>query len=73
MPASTAAGESGQFAEISARTLEHYNARPEAFRAGTADHDVSQNIAALLKAIEGAAPLCMPSDMPISTPLTSAA
>ena len=56
MPASTAAGESGQFAEISARTLEHYNARPEAFRAGTADHDVSQNIAALLKAIEGAAP-----------------
>ena len=37
---------------ISERTLDHYNQRAEDFRAGTADHDVTQNIAALLDAIE---------------------
>ena len=38
--------------EISARTLDHYNQRAADFRAGTANHDVSQNIAALLEAIQ---------------------
>ena len=42
--------------EISALTLEHYNRHAEDFRAGTREHDVSQNIDALLGAIEGEAP-----------------
>ena len=42
--------------ETSRRTLAHYDARAEAFRAGTRDHDVSQNVAALLRHIEGAPP-----------------
>ena len=37
-------------------TLEYYNQRAEEFRDGTRDHDVSQNIAALLQYIEGAPP-----------------
>ncbi len=41
---------------ISALTLEHYNQRAGDFFAGTRDHDVSQNIAALLEAIEGDPP-----------------
>lgn len=42
--------------DIAQRTLEHYNQRAEDFWEGTRDHDVSQNIAALLRAIRGAAP-----------------
>ena len=42
--------------EISALTLEHYNQRAEDFREGTRDHDVSQNIAALLDHIEAEPP-----------------
>ncbi len=41
---------------ISALTLEHYNERAADFFEGTRDHDVSQNIAALLEHIEGAPP-----------------
>jgi SAM-dependent methyltransferase len=41
---------------ISALTLEHYNQRAADFFEGTRDHDVSQNIAALLEHIEGAPP-----------------
>jgi len=37
-------------------TLAYYNGRAEAFWQGTRDHDVSQNYAALLDAVEGAAP-----------------
>ena len=37
-------------------TLEHYNQRAEDFRDGTRDHDVSQNIAALLGRIEAEPP-----------------
>jgi SAM-dependent methyltransferase len=37
-------------------TLEHYNQHAEDFWAGTRDHDVSQNIEALLRYIEGAPP-----------------
>jgi SAM-dependent methyltransferase len=41
---------------ISARTLAHYNQHAQAFWEGTRDHDVSQNIEALLGAIRSAAP-----------------
>jgi len=37
-------------------TLDYYNRNAESFREGTRDHDVSQNIDALLSAIEGAPP-----------------
>ena len=43
-------------AAVSAATLEHYNRRAADFEAGTRDHDVSQNIAALLDHIEAAPP-----------------
>jgi len=42
---------------ISAGTLAHYRSFAEAYRDGTWQHDVSQNIAALLDAIGGAPPL----------------
>jgi SAM-dependent methyltransferase len=42
--------------EISKGTLAHYNEKAHSFREGTRDHDVSQNIAALLRHIVGAAP-----------------
>jgi SAM-dependent methyltransferase len=42
--------------KIAALTLAHYEQRAEEFRAGTNGHDVSQNIAALLRHIEGEAP-----------------
>lgn len=44
---------------ISARTLAHYGARAEAFRAGTRDHDVSRNIAALLRHLGGPGPFAI--------------
>ncbi|XLZ72635.1 class I SAM-dependent methyltransferase [Massilia sp. SR12] len=42
--------------QITHRTLEHYERNAQAFQEGTRDHDVSQNVAALLDAIEGTAP-----------------
>ncbi len=45
--------------DIAERTLEHYSDRADDFRAGTATHDVSQNIEALLAAIAGAAPFAI--------------
>jgi SAM-dependent methyltransferase len=42
--------------KISARTLAYYEHRAEEFSAGTRNHDVSQNIAALLRHIEGEPP-----------------
>jgi len=47
---------SQELALISGGTLEHYNKTAEAFREGTRDHDVSQNIAALLRHIRGTPP-----------------
>ena len=44
---------------ITARTLEDYDRNADAFRIGTQDHDVSQNIAALLKHIRGAPPFVL--------------
>src|SRR4051812_9185459 len=41
---------------VSNLTLEHYNNRAEDFWNGTRDHDVSQNIAALLEPMEGRPP-----------------
>jgi SAM-dependent methyltransferase len=46
-------------AAITAGTLAHYESRAEEFRAGTRDHDVSQNIAALLQHIEGSPPFAI--------------
>jgi hypothetical protein len=43
-------------AKIADVTLEHYNRHAEDFWRGTRGHDVSQNIAALLQAIEGDPP-----------------
>ncbi|MDE0202987.1 MAG: class I SAM-dependent methyltransferase [Rhodospirillaceae bacterium] len=42
--------------KAAAITLAEYDSMAEAYRQGTADHDVSQNIAALLDAIEGDPP-----------------
>jgi SAM-dependent methyltransferase len=42
--------------KLAARTLAYYEHRAEEFSAGTRDHDVSQNIAALLRHIEGEPP-----------------
>jgi SAM-dependent methyltransferase len=48
---------SDELALISAKTLEHYSQRAAEFWQGTRDHDVSQNIAALLRHLGAAAPL----------------
>ena len=42
--------------EVSRLTLAHYDQRAEEFWRGTRDHDVGQNIAALLQYIEGDSP-----------------
>lgn len=42
--------------QISTLTLAHYNDNADSFRAGTQDHDVSQNIAALLGHIQAVPP-----------------
>ena len=46
-------------ADTSRATLEHYSQRAAAFEEGTRDHDVSQNIAALLRAIEARPPFAI--------------
>ncbi|MES2908508.1 MAG: class I SAM-dependent methyltransferase [Pseudomonadota bacterium] len=43
--------------EISTQTLGHYNASADDFRAGTRDHDVSQNIEALLRHLDASSVL----------------
>ena len=43
-------------AKIASVTLEHYDRRAEDFWRGTRDHDVSQNIGALLQHIEAELP-----------------
>lgn len=44
---------------ISALTVRHYNQRAEDYREGTRDHDVRQNIDALLRHIAGEAPFTL--------------
>lgn len=41
---------------LTAGTLQHYESRAEAFREGTRDHDVSQNIEAMLRHTRGTPP-----------------
>ena len=47
---------SSDWQSITSRTLADYNQSAEGFRDGTRDHDVSQNIDALLRHIEGEPP-----------------
>jgi SAM-dependent methyltransferase len=44
---------------ITARTLAHYNERAQDYWLGTRDHDVSQNVAALLRHVEGPPPFTL--------------
>jgi SAM-dependent methyltransferase len=48
-----------ELARIAEATIQHYDRRAEAFWLGTRDHDVSQNIAALLQRIEVTAPFAI--------------
>ena len=48
--------EAHELDEIATATLAYYEQRAEEFHAGTRDHDVSQNVASLLRHIEGEAP-----------------
>lgn len=50
------AHEPDDMARIAARTLAHYDGHAQAFWEGTRDHDVSQNVRALLDAITAEAP-----------------
>ena len=50
-------GRIEDLAFIAGKTLEHYDERAAEFWEGTRDHDVQQNIAALLRHIRGAPPL----------------
>ena len=45
--------------DTSRKTLEHYNQSAASFWEGTRDHDVTQNIAALLRHIEATAPFTL--------------
>ena len=45
--------------DITRLTLAHYDANADAFFSGTLDHDVSQNIGAMLEAITAPAPLTL--------------
>ena len=57
MGRSTANMTPAEIARIAALTLEHYERLAEEFWEGTRDHDVSQNITALLQCIEAPSPL----------------
>jgi SAM-dependent methyltransferase len=48
---------SGELSEITAQTLAHYDQSAASFWEGTKDHDVSQNIEAMLRHIKGQPPL----------------
>src|SRR6202163_4232842 len=56
MTGSTRWYDAGQLRRISEVTIAHYDRLAEAYRDGTRDHDVNQNYAALLDAIEGDPP-----------------
>ena len=51
--------KSAELAKIVSVTLEHYEERAEDFWRGTRDHDVRQNIDALLRRIEGTPPFAV--------------
>jgi SAM-dependent methyltransferase len=48
-----------ELARIAELTVQHYDRRAEAFWRGTRDHDVSQNIEALLRHVEATAPFAI--------------
>ena len=48
-----------ELARVARATLESYDERADEFRRGTRDHDVSQNIAELLRHIEGEPPFTL--------------
>lgn len=48
--------ETDELTDIAQRTLEHYQGSAQQFWEGTRDHDVSQNVEALLDAIDGDGP-----------------
>ena len=48
--------EAPDLAQITTKTLDHYNQVADDFREGTRDHDVSQNIEALMRHIEAPTP-----------------
>ena len=50
---------SSELVALTARTLGHYEANAESFEEGTRTHDVSQNYAALLGAIEAPPPFVL--------------
>jgi hypothetical protein len=52
-------GDSQDLRKASDPTLEYYNRRAERFRQGKRDHDVSRNVAALLRYIEGVPPFTL--------------
>ena len=52
-----AARPQDELAQMARQTLQHYQSNAEDFREGTRDHDVSQNIEALLRHIHAPAPL----------------
>jgi SAM-dependent methyltransferase len=51
--------EDDAWRQVTKRTLTHYDQRAAAFWEGTRDHDVTQNYAALLEAIEGDPPFAI--------------
>jgi len=55
----TSAGATDDPKRIAELTLAHYEARADDFWEGTRDHDVSQNVAALLSSIEGTPPFAI--------------
>ena len=59
IPRSDAARLPRRAGGIADRTLAHYDATAEAFWEGTRDHDVRQNVAALLRHLEGPAPFAI--------------
>jgi len=52
-------GQGAQLDDIARRTLAHYERNAQQFFAGTIDHDVRQNITALLGAIDAPAPFTL--------------
>ncbi len=54
--APSSSSDDARLSDISSRTLRHYQERAQPFLKGTRDHDVSQNIDALLEAIGGDGP-----------------
>ena len=55
----TSAGATDDPKRIAELTLAHYEARADDFWEGTRDHDVRQNVAALLSSIEGTPPFAI--------------